>query len=64
MILVTVTHSPHTEDTNLPWSYESEGFCNWVHEVFLEGYKCDVAVPSLHEAIKIVTDLGYGVTST
>ena len=59
--LITVTASPFQWDEDLPWSYEPDAFCDWVHEVFLEGYKHDVPVPDLDEAIEIVRDRGYTV---
>ena len=64
IILITVTSSPYHMDEDLPWSYEPDAFCAWVHEVFLEGYKRDVAVPDLDMAISIVRNMGYDIETT
>jgi hypothetical protein len=41
--------------------YAKDGFRSWVHEVFLEGYKRDVKIPSLPAAIEIVEGAGCAV---
>ena len=57
-----VVSSPWEEDVPPPWDYEEDGFVNWVHEVFLEGYKDDDApVPSVEECIDILGGDGYVV---
>lgn len=57
--MIKVIVSPYEEDKALPWEYEDHVFIQWVHEVFLEGYKRDVPVPSVEEAIDIVLAAGY-----
>lgn len=42
-------------------TYYPTGFRSWVHEVFLEGYKCDIPLPSLADAIEIVEGAGCSV---
>lgn len=61
MTKITVLKSPHSEDDPPPWNYSEEAFCTWVHEVFLSGYKRDIPIPSLNDAINIATDFGYTV---
>lgn len=56
MTKISVLKSPHSEKT-----YSEEAFCTWVHEVFLSGYKRDIPIPSLNDAINIATDFGYTV---
>jgi len=41
--------------------YDPDAFRAWVHEVHLEGYKRDVAVPSFDKAVKIVKGAGCTV---
>lgn len=66
--MITVTQSPNLEDYDddnpPPWRYEPEAFCTWVHETFLEGYKREVLLPSVEEAISIVEKWGYEVEVT
>jgi len=60
-VVYTVTRSPHPEDDPPPWSYGENAFCAWVHEVFLEGYKRDVPMPSPGDAMEILINAGYEV---
>lgn len=62
---ITVVSSPFDEDKQddnpPPWTYDEEGFCSWVHEVFLEGYKNEAPFPSVEEAVALLTERGFKI---
>ena len=59
-MLIKVTHSPFKEDENLPWEWEHNAFCDWVWNVFLDGYKrSDVECPDLETAIGYLRNMGF-----
>jgi len=60
--IIRIIGSPFKDDTDFPWDYKPNDFCNWVWNVFLEGYKHDdIECPTLNEAIGHLRSMGFTV---
>ena len=59
-MIITVLKSPYKEDKNMPWSYHSRGFRNWVFEVLLNCGKAG-KYPTIKSAVEIAQNAGYEV---
>ena len=53
---IHVTKSPHVDDKNLPWIFESERFVIWFHDVFMEGYD---GSSNIEETLEQFNSMGY-----
>lgn len=59
--VICVVASPYPEDSHLPWQYSEDAFCDWVHEVFLEGNTRKTPLPSTPAAIALLISMGYKI---